>query len=679
MAFVRGRLACGLLVAVVVVGVAAGSAAQAARGARAERDPAQEQGFAAELVAVDPKLPAQFAAATRLLDEGKDADAEAAFRKIAAAAPRHAPTLWRLSGIARRAERRDEAIERARSAVANTDRWQAKSTLAEALASGSHTPADLDEAERLAGELHREHPGLETNVVLASIGLDRNDRQTLRTAISWMDADGGEEGPFDYFRFVLAIWEERWGDADEFLSRAVAHGFPAEKAAELREQSGLAGRARVARWTKISVGALGGWLGGLLLILILGLVMSRQTLAAVERFDGKDRDAFARTTRKFRSSYGALISVAAIYYYISVPVVIVAVLALAGGIIYGFMMIGRIPIKLVLIVGIVALVSIWSMLRSLFMRRGPDEDPGRPLTEAEAPALWALLREVAERVGTRPVDAVYMTLGTEVAVIERGSVRKRLRDAGKRSLILGVGALEGMTRQQLRAILAHEYGHFSNRDTAGGDLPNVVQSSLFASMVRIAQGGGATFYNPAWHFVRGFHALFLRITLGASRLREIMADQFAAVAYGGQAFADGLRHIVRRSLEFDRNVDLLANRAQAEARPIASLYAPPAAPAQGPVAVPSDVEAKYQERMNDPGSPYDSHPPPGARISWVGRLTVETGAPPADAEHPAWTLFGNREALEREMTALANSRLAAAGAFANAPRPTPPAPMPVPG
>jgi Zn-dependent protease with chaperone function len=405
--------------------------------------------------------------------------------------------------------------------------------------------------------------------------------------------------------------------------------------------------------------------------------MSGQTLAAVQRFDGKDRDAFAQTTRRFRSAYGALIGFAAVYYYISVPIVIAAVLVAAGTVIYGFLMIGQIPIKLLFIVGIVALVSIWSMLRSLVVRRGRDEDPGRPLTESEAPALWALLREVAQQVGTRPVDSVYVTLATEVAVIERGSVGQRMRDEAKRALILGVGALDGMTRQQLRAILAHEYGHFSNRDTAGGRLPAVVQSSLFLTMVRIAQGGGATFYNPAWHFVRGFHALFLRITLGASRLRETLADQFAATVYGGQAFAGGLTHIVRRSLEFDRNLEVLAGRAQADARPIASLYAAPPMPVGGD----ANLEAKFQERMNAPGSPYDSHPTPGFRINWVGRLSVATGTRPADADEPAWTLFPNREALEQEMTTLANSRLAAAGAFANAPRPTPPAPAsaPMPG
>jgi len=672
MVLVRGRSACGLLVA-VLVGVGAGAPAF---GAGPERDQAQERAYAAELAPVDSKLPEQFLKASRLQQEGQHAEAEAAYRKINEAAPEHAPTLWRLSAIDRLAGRRDDAIAKARASVAAGNRWQARSTLADALMFGGGSPHDFDEAERLLRDLRDERPGEDTSLQLAMFALQRRNIEGLRAAVADLEKQGSMSPLLSYCQFVLAIHDERWTAADQYLTQAVERGFGAQAAAELRADSGLDSHLRAIRGTKAGAVVLAAWLAGLLLIFILGLAMSRQTLAAVERFDGRDRDAFVRTTRRFRSAYGALIKVGAIYYYISVPVVIVAVLALAGAIVYGFMMLGRIPIKLVLIVGIVALVSVWSMLRSLFMRRGPDEDPGRPLTEGEAPALWALLREVAARVGTRPVDAVYMTLGTEVAVIERGSVRKRLRDAGKRSLILGVGALEGMTRQQLRAILAHEYGHFSNRDTAGGDLPNVVQSSLFASMVRIAQGGGATFYNPAWHFVRGFHALFMRITLGASRLREIMADQFAAAAFGGQAFADGLRHIVRRSLEFDHHVDLLANRAQAEARPIASLYA---APAGGQASVQSDVEAKYQERMNDPGSPYDSHPPPGARISWVGRLTVETGAPPADAGEPVWTLFGNREALEREMTALANARLAAAGAFLNAPRPTPPAPMPAPG
>jgi Zn-dependent protease with chaperone function len=647
------------------------------RAAGRQRDPAQEQAYAAELAAVDPKLPEQFMAATRVMDEGKVAEAEAAFRKIAEAAPRHAPTLWRLSAMVLASGHRNEAIEKGRAAVAATDRWQAKSTLAEALLSAGGSQHDLDEAEGLIEELRRVHPSQDSSMLAADLAAHRNNLQGLRVAVAELDGQAPEGGPGpDYFRFVLAVADERWSAADEALSHAVANGLPADAAAEMREKSGVAGHMRVIRWAEIGGVVLVAWLVGLVLIFVLGLAMSRHTMAAVDRFDGKDRDAFARTTRRFRSAYGALIALAAVYYYISVPIVIAAVIVLAGAIVYGFIMLGRIPIKLLLIVGFVALASVWSMLRSLIVRRGPDEDPGRPLTEAEAPALWALLREVAQRVGTRPVDAVYMTLGTEVAVIERGSVRARMSDHAKRSLILGVGALEGMTRQQLRAILAHEYGHFSNRDTAGGRLPAVVQSSLFASIIRIARSGSATFYNPAWHFVRAFHALFMRVTLGASRLRELMADQFAAVAYGGQAFAGGLTHIVRRSLEFDRNLDVLAKRAQADAQPIASLYVAPEVPAGGA----ADLEAEFTKQMNEPGSPYDSHPRPGFRVAWVSKLSAAGGAEPQqpfDANDPAWTLFANRAALEGEMTALANSRLAAAGAFLNRPQqPAPPKPAP---
>ena len=83
--------------------------------------------------------------------------------------------------------------------------------------------------------------------------------------------------------------------------------------------------------------------------------------------------------------------------------------------------------------------------------------------------------------------------------------------------------------------------------------------------------------------------------------------------------------------------------------------------------------------MNDPGSPYDSHPPPGrASTGSAGCPSTPARSRPTPTQ-PAWSLFANRDALEGEMTALANRRLAAAGAFANAPQPMPPptsAPMP---
>jgi asparagine N-glycosylation enzyme membrane subunit Stt3 len=67
-----------------------------------------------------------------------------------------------------------------------------------------------------------------------------------------------------------------------------------------------------------------------------------------------------------------------LYYYVSIPIVLALVVVGGGGLIYAFFAIGHVPIKLVLIVAVVVLVTIWAALKSLFIRIR-DEDPGEPL------------------------------------------------------------------------------------------------------------------------------------------------------------------------------------------------------------------------------------------------------------------------------------------------------------
>jgi hypothetical protein len=84
---------------------------------------------------------------------------------------------------------------------------------------------------------------------------------------------------------------------------------------------------------------------------------------------------------------------AGLYYAISMPVVMFLVIAVAASITYGFIMLGRIPIKQILLLGIGALITIYKMIRSLFSKI-EKEDPGRPLNVDEAPRLWGdLTRE----------------------------------------------------------------------------------------------------------------------------------------------------------------------------------------------------------------------------------------------------------------------------------------------
>jgi Zn-dependent protease with chaperone function len=272
------------------------------------------------------------------------------------------------------------------------------------------------------------------------------------------------------------------------------------------------------------------------------------------------------------------------------------------------------------------------------------------------PRLKAVLQEVAKRIGTRPVDSVFLTPGTEVAVFERGGMAKQLSGRAERCLVLGIAVLEGMKLNELKAVLAHEYGHFCNEDTAGGGFALAVRRSLLKLAEGLARGGAAAWYNPAWLFVNGFFRVFLRISQGASRLQEVLADRWAAFAYGSKAFVNGLRHVITRSVEFDYHVKDTVGEVLQEQKPLANLYTfKPANPTERQV-----LSALLEEALETKATVYDSHPSPRERFAWVEALNAKTSGPLTgeDLELPAWSLFENPEEIQRTMTVQVRANLA---------------------
>lgn len=57
-----------------------------------------------------------------------------------------------------------------------------------------------------------------------------------------------------------------------------------------------------------------------------------------------------------------------------------------------------------------------------------------------------------------------------------------------------------------------------------------------------------------------------------------------------------------------------------------------------------------RQQMNREPSPYDSHPRPVDRIEWVLALAAEGVPPQPDDQDEVWSLFEDREDLERRLT-----------------------------
>ncbi|HEY6333027.1 MAG TPA: M48 family metallopeptidase, partial [Blastocatellia bacterium] len=349
-----------------------------------------------------------------------------------------------------------------------------------------------------------------------------------------------------------------------------------------------------------------------------------------------------------RRCYRGLITAGGLYYFLSMPFVLLLVLGVAGALVYGCFEYGWIPIKLVLFVVIGALVTSYSMIRSLLIRR-TREEPGRPLRVEEAPGMWGMATEVAGRVGTRTVDEIRVTPGTEMAVYETGSFKDRANDKGRRVLIVGIGLLNGFSQKAFRAVLAHEYGHLTHRDTAGGDVALKVNQNMREFAMAMVRARQAVWWNLAFQFLRVYHFIFRRLSHGATRFQEVLADKVAVMNYGAVWFEEGLRHVIRRGIEFEDAAYRELADAKNTRRVVQNLYSLESGHTR-------NVEDRIRAAINRPTTEDDTHPGPLDRFRYASRITSVLVEP---IPGTLWDLFTDKETLTREMSTVVSRRAGA--------------------
>jgi Zn-dependent protease with chaperone function len=615
----------------------------------------------AQLTARSPEAAAVFQKANANREQGDHVTARNLYARVHELVPGFSPALRRQGMEALFLDDRETAVTLCRQAVKLEASVDNLSALARALATASQEgpPAagDAQEALTLARRAVALTPDdFYAQQSLVQAGIASGDSSVIERAADQMVRIAPDDMAGYYYRFLVQAEEGDYDAAEASLLAARRRGFP-----EAQYQSVLKSlrdsRPWYSRFVSPLAWTLGIWLGSLLLLLGVGAALSQAALRAAGRMPTAASGAAQGLDASLRHLYKAVLWLSCLYYWVSMPIIALLVLALGGGLIYGVFAIGHIPIKLVIMIVVVVGVTLASIVRGLFARHR-DVDPGLRLAPDEEPRLASLLREVAGRIGTRPVDNVYLTPGTDLAVMERGGMLAQLRGGSERCLILGVGVLDGMKLGAFKAIMAHEYGHFSNRDTAGGGFALAVRRSLFTMAGHLAEGGAAAWYNPAWLFLLGFHKVFLRISQGASRLQEVLADRWAAFTYGAKSFEDGLTHVIRRSVLFDAHVAATMKEVVDAKLPLANLYA--YQPAAAAVSA-GDVETAFREALSREPSPYDSHPSPVDRFRWVRAICGNGAAAVEDREETedVWSLFRDREDVEKRLTVQVRANVAA--------------------
>ncbi|WP_046731877.1 M48 family metalloprotease [Streptomyces humi] len=331
---------------------------------------------------------------------------------------------------------------------------------------------------------------------------------------------------------------------------------------------------------------------------------------------------------------------------------------------------------------IVSLLLALPVVRGLFMLRTPEDEglAGLPVTAADEPRLWELVRELAAATGTRAPETVVLTGDVNASVSERPRLLG-LRP-GPRRLHLGVPLLTGLTEAQLRAVLAHEYGHFTGGDTRlsalvvrgraqiartvghfhakadGKEAAERVRQEKAAAK-RTAKGkqakevdtAGAGFvYRLMAALYTAYAKFYLRATLSTARAQEYAADLAAARITGRDATASALREIPVLDAAHGFYLESYATLG------LPARQLPPRGQLFGGfgrmLTARAPELARLRERLPaEPASPYDSHPPIADRVLRVEALPAdgrggETGGPAlALLTDPARTLAALEDAV----------------------------------
>jgi Zn-dependent protease with chaperone function len=177
-----------------------------------------------------------------------------------------------------------------------------------------------------------------------------------------------------------------------------------------------------------------------------------------------------------------------------------------------------------------------------------------------------LTKIISNEIKAKPINKIIITPQPGIGVYLESNFLSTIFGGGQRVLEIGLSSLYDLSVDEFTAILAHEYGHFSNRDTSwnsytysmGNSLINTLRSMPGPSHDEKEEGGLVRFMmalNPAYWILLLYVTLYFKITNGFSRIREVMADIMAMRMYGGKAFRIGLLKVATNDTVFSQIIE----------------------------------------------------------------------------------------------------------------------------
>lgn len=325
-----------------------------------------------------------------------------------------------------------------------------------------------------------------------------------------------------------------------------------------------------------------------------------------------------------------------------------------------------------------AFLAVFMAKALVFNKRAERDTRALELTPAEQPALFAFLYRLADDAGAPRPHKVYLSAQVNAGVFYDLSLINLLLPSRK-NLDIGLGLVNVLNLGELKAVLAHEFGHFAQRTMAVGrwvyiaqqiaahivgkrDALDRVLATLSRIDLRVAWiGWGLSLI--VWSIRSLVEIAFRGVVLAQralSREMEYQADLVAASLTGSDALVHALHKLEAADDGFQRALRFAA-REFAQDRPVKDLFAIQSRiiehmrvvlndPGHGAVpAVPTEtapMHRLFHGEIAQPSQMWATHPPSGAREENLKRRYI---ACPIDAR-PAMELLHDAQALRERVS-----------------------------
>lgn len=217
-------------------------------------------------------------------------------------------------------------------------------------------------------------------------------------------------------------------------------------------------------------------------------------------------------------------------------------------------------ITIILFLGLCAtgLSVLYFLVKFVFASTKIDTGHLLEINEKQEPALFALIQQVVSEVETNFPKKVYLSHDVNASVFYDSNFWSMFLPIRK-NLQIGIGLVNTVNQQELKAILAHEFGHFSQRSMKVGSYVYHVNQIIY-NMLYKNEDLDSTYEKMA--NVTGYATIFIGISvfiirqiqqilkklynyininyMALSREMEFHADEIAANVAGSQALADAL-------------------------------------------------------------------------------------------------------------------------------------------